>query len=104
MSTETIWSQTLDVLEERGWCQWQLQDDVGRVCFIQAFMIAASRASLASTRRNQLHDHLKYYVLGGSPVSDWNDAPGRTFLDIKTLLVRLHEDEVAARLTTKEKR
>lgn len=100
---ETVWSQALVVLETRGWCKDTVEEGDGRVCFIGAINVAifgnaeityGNATDLArEVRRHKLK--LVNEFLGLPDVADWNDEPERTFEDVKTVLVQLHEKEVA---------
>lgn len=110
---ETIWSKALDVLEERGWCQGSFENRQGGVCIEGALNLAMGARKANGAREDGVHSYLLEDALlvfgelrnavAGRKLDDedhaishvaWNDDPNRTYLDVKTLLVGLHEREI----------
>ncbi len=64
-----------DYIEEHGWCQGELRDEMGQVCILGA--IASIPDPEDWEPRSVALKALR--AITGSPFPDnWNDAPGRT--------------------------
>ena len=62
-----------DLIEDRGWCQRALEDDMGRYCAIGAILQVpgtTDERSVAATRLMK--------SICERDVAVWNNAPGRT--------------------------
>lgn len=112
---ETIYSWTLAVLERHGW--WQNPDvggsqgknESGSRCVVQALVDAANEMSRAIPSATGRHHVALALItegeiglmrkLGAKTLSDvfhWNDAPERTFEDVRDLLMELHNNSIKA--------
>jgi hypothetical protein len=96
--------KALDVINTRGWCQYRLRDEAGRVCAQGAVLEAMGLQALFNLcgPRRELFDGA-IRVLGHHTGADcwdnlgaittYNNAPERTIEDIKTLFEKAALDE-----------
>lgn len=89
----SVFLDAIKVLEERGWCQGDYQDEKGRVCLVGAVGLVVSdrpAAPALDERYYPLHKTLQR-VIGSRLVSAWNDDPLTTYEDAVLCLKRAHE-------------
>jgi len=73
-----------DYLEQHGWCQGQMFGPDDSVCAVGA-IAEVTRADTDYDHYSEALEVAMSYV-GGGPVSQWNDAPGRTKEDVIAML------------------
>lgn len=84
--TAEVCARTIDILEERGWCQHIGRDRDGRVCLSSGMVQAAKELvwgqwfDVWCDAQNAVSSAL------GWPVITWNDHPDRTISEVKELL------------------
>jgi hypothetical protein len=73
VKTSEVLRKAGDVLRERGWCQFRLEDDAGRVCL---------RGAVLSANGDAAYNHEEQLLRASTGVecfgADWNDLPSRT--------------------------
>lgn len=77
-----------ELLEARGWCQGEATSPDGRHCIIGALDMVTHPAGGTDLYWDTQAFLRK--VLGGS-IAVWNDAPGRTFEEVKAKLIEAEE-------------
>lgn len=105
---DTVARRMLKVLGENGehWFKGQLTDNAGSYCFIGGFKMATTGCvdtwpEVTPTRLKEMAVAIR--ASGGEcgdcliypNIAQWNDAPERTFDDIKLALEFYHEAELA---------
>jgi hypothetical protein len=69
----------IETLERRGWRQWSAQDQESPCCLLNACGDAGAGDIVYKLR-------MAVEERGYQSVAQWNDAPGRTFDEVKELL------------------
>jgi hypothetical protein len=65
-----------EIIRERGWCQHNLKDSIGRMCMVGAITEAQSCLGISAAGRAQ--DAVRHELQINGFISDWNNAPERT--------------------------
>lgn len=76
-------------LVTHGWTQGEMRSPDGRCCVLGAFdalLPFVARADGLVQRRQAVRRALWRVIPPAMEISDWNDAPGRTFADVLALL------------------
>ena len=88
MSAADMLDRAIRALDERGWCQGCFEDRGGRIC-----LQGAVRVGMGATPKTWPDgDQAEVYrplraAIGTSAVSDWNDRPERTQVEVRAALV-----------------
>ena len=98
-TSRNVFLRMRDLINERGWCQHEVQDKNGRVCLVGAYDLVAGVTftdhGVTVNEDFELTDTFQdsaYWKLGEATdwsVPKWNDAPGRTQAEVIVLLERL---------------
>lgn len=97
---ETIWSRALGKLLRVGWRKGPRsgETDYRRLCLVEALSYTNEGKELFTEK---VGDHLGLVpginAIDSRKIIQWNDAPERTFTEVKQLLTELHEKELAER-------
>lgn len=72
--------EAANLLRKKGWCQWTLEDDQGRMCALGAILKANRNLSVHQVQKSLylLGKFLPPDKRGYGPIVPWNNAPGRT--------------------------
>ena len=81
MTTCELRKKAAAVIQERGWCQDDYEDN-GAVCTIGALNVAAGRTPDDEDleQLSSVAESMGLFVLGG--IAAWNDAPDRTQAEV----------------------
>jgi hypothetical protein len=84
----TIGERMLEVLDERGWCQGELTNDLGQVCLAGALRVAAFEDIMQGKPLPGAYSRFGCRLRGlvHSSIGTWNDAPERTEEDVRLLI------------------
>lgn len=79
MNVSEVLDRAADVLEEDGWCQYSMHDELGRYCALGAIK-AVTPDPDAFAERGYATRALRDYLSPTRPfqISKWNDNPDRT--------------------------
>lgn len=77
-------ARAAELIEEHGWCQGGFYDDQGRMCVDFALLMAEATSN--ERARRLLTDELRRRGDRERSVVEWNDAPGRTQLEVLAVL------------------
>lgn len=96
----TIWSDVLSLLDETGWAQGIMQmSSENKHCLLSALgQVARERyghfwgSDVSMEKKRELASFLG---VSKDNIPDWNDALGRTFSDVESVLKTLHEREIS---------
>lgn len=86
MTPSQVLRATADILRRDGWCQKFPELDNGRKCILGAL------STLKLTEEEWFHAHKRLAdATGCYSIASWNDAHGRTFDEVLSLLERAAE-------------
>lgn len=93
-----VYDKTMELLETRGWGQGKAYGGPGgaHMCLGQAIdeALVAMRqdCSRGYYRGTAAHDLILAIIGRGMSIPTWNDNPGRTFAEVKAVLVKASEE------------
>lgn len=102
MDVQKVCNEAADLIEEKGWCQGQYEDDGGRHCLLGAVSKADAdlqsilrcpenewkRRAIISALGGRLgwQERPEYVLTGWNALTTWNDDPKRTQEEVVALL------------------
>lgn len=89
MKTSDVLQAARQLLIDEGWCQGQLVNDCGQYCSLGAIN-AVDQNDIGLEAKNALR-----HILSVGSVGLWNDAPGRTVVEV----LALYDDAISLALT-----
>lgn len=70
--------------DESKWCKGRAHDESGAICLLEAIELCYRQEGYTGATANLVRQ-----AIGVQAITDWNDAPERTFAEVKALVERL---------------